>query len=125
MLRLRPRLRDEQAALAYARTAVVNRCRSVLRRRRTALRYLMRHAAVSVAPPADEQILLAAEHELVLRLFDQLPRRQREAMTLRYFADLGDDEIAETLGISPTTVRSNISRGLTALAKLMKVHSHD
>lgn len=125
MLRLEPKLSDEDAALVYARAAVVNRSRSVLRRRATAVRYLTRHRPLAVAPAADEAVLLAADHQLVLRLLDRLPRRQREAMVLRYFADLGDAEIASTLGISTSTVRSNISRGLAALAQLMKVNSHE
>ncbi|REE98935.1 SigE family RNA polymerase sigma factor [Thermomonospora umbrina] len=45
----------------------------------------------------------------------RLGRRERAAVVLRYFADLEHAAIAEVLGCSPGTVRSQISR---ALAKL-------
>jgi len=48
------------------------------------------------------------------RLSD-LPRRQRAAVVLRYYEDLDDHEIAELMQISPSTVRSSISRALAAL----------
>jgi RNA polymerase sigma-70 factor (sigma-E family) len=44
-----------------------------------------------------------------------LPRRQRAALVLRYYEDLDDAEIAELMQISPSTVRSNISRALASL----------
>jgi RNA polymerase sigma factor (sigma-70 family) len=124
MLRVHPRLADEAAALAYARAAVVNRCRSMLRRRVTATKYLDRLAGVAHAPSADEAVLLADEHRHLLDLFYRLPRRQREALGLRYFAQLSDAEIAEALGVSPSTVRSNVSRGLAALSSLYEVNPH-
>jgi RNA polymerase sigma factor (sigma-70 family) len=49
----------------------------------------------------------------------QLPRRQREVLVLRYYADLSVAEIAETLGISPSNVRACMSRGLAALAAVI------
>ncbi|WP_203337562.1 SigE family RNA polymerase sigma factor [Nocardioides limicola] len=111
------RLRDPDAAVGYVRTAVVNRCRTLLRRRRTAR---------SVAPPADvpfagsdEAVLLAEEHREVLDALRQLPTRQREVLVLRYWADLSEAQIAETLGISPGTVKSTASRGLGALESLL------
>ncbi|ETK32474.1 SigE family RNA polymerase sigma factor [Microbispora sp. ATCC PTA-5024] len=44
-----------------------------------------------------------------------LPPRQRAVIVLRYFADLGDAEIAEILGCTPATVRSQASRALARL----------
>ena len=35
---------------------------------------------------------------------------------LRYWLDLSEREIAAVMGISPGTVKSNVSRGLAALA---------
>ncbi len=51
-----------------------------------------------------------------------LPERQRTAVTLRYYLDLPDDEIAEILGARPGTVRSLVHR---ALATLKEVVPHD
>jgi RNA polymerase sigma factor (sigma-70 family) len=41
----------------------------------------------------------------------RLPRRQREVLVLRYYADFDVAEIARTLGIGQAGVRSNASRG--------------
>ncbi|MFI6602977.1 SigE family RNA polymerase sigma factor [Nonomuraea sp. NPDC050536] len=44
-----------------------------------------------------------------------LPRRQRAVLVLRYYEDLADQEIAEILGVSRGTVRSQAFRALAAL----------
>jgi RNA polymerase sigma-70 factor (sigma-E family) len=44
-----------------------------------------------------------------------LPPRQRAAVAMRYLLDLPDEVIADQLGISTGTVRSQISRGLATL----------
>jgi len=107
------RLRDEQSAVAYVRRAVVNRSRSLLRRRRTADRYTWPDAPE--APGADSSVLASEEHVRLRRALSTLPRRQREVIVLRYWADLSEIQIAETLGISTGTVKSTASRGLRAL----------
>jgi RNA polymerase sigma-70 factor (sigma-E family) len=48
-------------------------------------------------------------------LLASLPPRQRAAIALRFVADMPDQQIAELLGCSPQTVRSQVSRGLAAL----------
>src|SRR3984957_12693507 len=64
-----------------------------------------------VGGPAD----LVGERTALLAALRQLPPRQREVIVLRYWLDLTDAQIAATLGCSPGTVRSQLSR---ALAKL-------
>jgi RNA polymerase sigma factor (sigma-70 family) len=49
-----------------------------------------------------------------------LPRRQREVLVLRYYADLSVAEVAETLRITPSAVRACNSRGLAALARALR-----
>jgi RNA polymerase sigma factor (sigma-70 family) len=44
-----------------------------------------------------------------------LPRRQREAIGLRYLTGMSDAEVARTLGISEGTVRTHVRRGLRTL----------
>ncbi|MEU1881397.1 sigma-70 family RNA polymerase sigma factor [Streptosporangium sp. NPDC020072] len=113
----RRRLRDPGRALAYVRSAVLNGCRSVLRRRAVTWR-----RAVPYEPPvwsAEHAALLGEERREVLLALLRLPRRQREALTLRYYFDLSDPEIAETMGVGASTARSTITRGLAALARAL------
>ena len=49
------------------------------------------------------------------RLLATLPKQQRATLALRYYEDLPDERIAEILGCSHATVRSNASRGLATL----------
>jgi RNA polymerase sigma factor (sigma-70 family) len=46
-----------------------------------------------------------------------LPRRQRQAVVLRYLSGLRPDEVARSLGISPGTASVHLRRGLDALRR--------
>ncbi|MFJ3710896.1 MULTISPECIES: RNA polymerase sigma factor [unclassified Streptomyces] len=102
---------------AYLHTAVVNAARSVLRRRRTARAYTPPHEGHG--PPLDEGLLLAEEHQHVLDAMARLTQRQREVLVLRYWSELSEAQIAETLGMSRGTVKSTASRALDALEKTL------
>jgi RNA polymerase sigma factor (sigma-70 family) len=56
----------------------------------------------------------------VLSALRRLPDRQREALVLRFYLDQTEPEIAESMGISPGTVKSTTSRGLAALGRLIQ-----
>lgn len=58
-----------------------------------------------------------AERVDLVRALAQLPRRQREVVVLRYLADLGESEVALTLGCSVGTVKSHGHRGLAAMRR--------
>ncbi|MEU9157838.1 sigma-70 family RNA polymerase sigma factor [Streptomyces sp. NPDC048417] len=113
------RLDDLQDAHAYLHTAVVNAARSVLRRRRTARAYTPPYEGLGA--PVDELLLLAEEHRQVFDALAQLTERQREVLVLRYWSDLTEAQIAETLGVSRGTVKSTASRALATLEKLLEV----
>ena len=63
--------------------------------------------------------MLAEEHREVIEALQRLAPRQREVLVLRYWSDLSEAEIAETLSISRGTVKSTASRALVALEKAM------
>jgi RNA polymerase sigma-70 factor (sigma-E family) len=116
----RGRVPDAPAAfLAYARQAVVNGCRSVLRRRATRQRLgpLLVSVPGSEQESAEQHALLAEDRRQVLTALAALPARRREVLVLRYFLDLSEAEIAAVLGISAGAVKSSASRGLAALAR--------
>jgi RNA polymerase sigma factor (sigma-70 family) len=61
----------------------------------------------------------ASERLTVWGAVDDLPPRQRQALYLRYAADLPFDEIAGILGISPSAARTHASRGMATLRREM------
>jgi len=107
------RLRDTEKALAYLRQAVVNRSRSVLRHR-TVVDKNMQKAPPDM-PSAEHGALVLLERSAVVAALRELPDRQREAIVLRYYADLSEAEIATAMGISRGAVKSHTARGMTAL----------
>jgi RNA polymerase sigma-70 factor (sigma-E family) len=113
------RLRDHEAALAYLRVCVVNGARSAIRRRQVARKH--QHWSEGVdEPPADTEVMLAADHQEVLKALRRLPDRQREVLTLRYWSDLSEAQIADALGISRGAVKSHASRGIHRLTELLE-----
>jgi len=107
------RLREPDRALAYLRQSVVNGSRSALRHRQV----VERHAPQPPPdmPSAEHHALEELEHDRVMAALRRLPRRQREVLVLRYYADLSEAQIAETIGISRGAVKSHASRGMSAL----------
>lgn len=113
------RLRDPDRALAYLRQSVVNRSRSALRHRAVVARHLAAAGDPGDVPGADEATLDRQRRDRVLDALRALPRRQREVLALRYYLELSEAEIADTLGISPGSVKSHASRGSAALRALL------
>ncbi len=107
------RLRDAEKALAYLRQAVVNRSRSVLRHRTVVDKNLQK--APPDMPSAEHGALVLLERDAVVAALRDLPDRQREAIVLRYYADLSEAEIAAAMKISRGAVKSHTARGMTAL----------
>ncbi len=73
-----------------------------------------------IAAPAPAAASAGADELVVLRIalvaaLGSLPRRQRQAVALRYLGDLTDGEVAVALGISVGSVKTHIHRGLGAL----------
>ena len=107
------RLRDTERALAYMRQTVVNRSRSVLRHRMVVERNQQKPPPDM--PSAEHGALTLLERSAVITALRGLPARQREAIVLRYYAELSEAEIAAAMGISRGAVKSHTSRGMAAL----------
>lgn len=60
-----------------------------------------------------------AAHDELLSALAELPRRQRQAVVLRYFEELSEAETADAMNCSLGTVKSNTSRGVTALRRTL------
>lgn len=103
------RLRDREKALAYLRKSVVNESRSVRRRRAAAAQ------RQSPSRPVDRGAAAPPDRFMVIAVLRELPPTQREAIVLRYYADLSEAQIAAAMGISRGAVKSHTARGMSAL----------
>jgi RNA polymerase sigma-70 factor (sigma-E family) len=117
------RLAAPSAAQSYLRTSVLNGCRTALRRR-------SRHGVhadgtddVAFGGPALESaeaaVVHGEEHRAVLAAIRRLPARQREALVLRYYLDLTEEQTAEAMRVSRGTVKSATSRAITAVGRML------
>jgi RNA polymerase sigma-70 factor (sigma-E family) len=59
------------------------------------------------------------DREVLRAALARLPRRQQAVLVLRYLVDLPVDEVAEILGVTSGTVKSQTSHGLTSLRRLL------
>ena len=110
------RLPNHDNVVGYVRVSVLNGCRSVLRRSRRAPRPVaMPHAA-----SAEADALSGEERRSAVAALRRLPPRQREALALRYLADLPEHETAQAMGVSVGTVKSTTARALAALGQILR-----
>jgi RNA polymerase sigma-70 factor (sigma-E family) len=110
-----PSMETPSREAAYLRSIVLNLARSRLRRRRLAV-WKRPPPVVGGAGP-DEVVELRDEQRRVVAALRRLPARQRECLVLRHYDGLPDGEIAETLGLSVTSVRTHLRRGKASLER--------
>ena len=110
-------LHDHERALAYVRSSVFNGCRTVLRKRTRDREFVL---VEPDAESAEARVVLGEEHREVLAALRRLPDRQREAVALRYCLDMPVGEVARVMGIAEGTVKSAASRGIAAIARMLK-----
>jgi RNA polymerase sigma factor (sigma-70 family) len=101
------RLRDRPWVGGWVMSTALNAARRMLRRR---------PYAFSV-PSANPDYESATELWDVVR---RLPRRQREAVVLRYVVDLNLSEIAATMGCRKGTVKAHLSSARQALREWLE-----
>jgi RNA polymerase sigma factor (sigma-70 family) len=70
-------------------------------------------------PGAKEAASTLLERSAVLEALRALPDRQRQALVLRYYADLSEAQIAEMMGISKGAVKSHTARGMSSLRAVL------
>ncbi len=94
---------DLDGALDFLRQSVLDRSRSALRH------------GISPAPPNG----CPAASPPLLAALGALPARQREVLVLRYYANLSEEQAADTIGISRAAVRRHATRANAALRTLL------
>ncbi len=109
------RIADPAKAAPYLRSIVLNLARDHNRRGLMSLRHRSSESSVGQPPePEDEALALETTREVISALGD-LPARQRECLVLRYYMELSEREIADTLGISPNSVKTHCRRAMAGL----------
>ena len=111
-------IRDRGAAPAYLRATAFNLARSRLRHRVVVRRY--RPEGPGVAASAEDRTMLRADQQEVAAALQTLPGRQRACLILRYYEDMTDVQIADDLGLSPSSVKTHIARGLAAVESRLR-----
>ncbi len=115
-----PSLRDRDRALGYLRSSVVNGCRTAHRTRTRRDRILRRFPGTADVGSAEESALVGEANREVLAALRFLPARQREAVVLRHYLGLSEEQTAQVMKVTRGTVKSATSRGLAALARVLK-----
>jgi RNA polymerase sigma factor (sigma-70 family) len=114
------RIEAMERAPAYLRSIVLNLARDHNRRGLVSLRH---HATsgreIDVQPDAADHLVRSEEHRRVLDAVRQLPTRQRDCITLRYFEELSIEGIASTLDLSPNSVKTHLQRAMSALDRML------
>jgi RNA polymerase sigma-70 factor (sigma-E family) len=114
------RIRDKSRANVYLRRAVINLCRSRIRRKIIEGRVnAIAHRREEMRPPP----WTVDTHETAREVWQavrELPTRQRACIYLRYVEDLPEGDIAEIMDCSVGTVRSQLSRARSKLEAQLK-----
>lgn len=106
-----PRVRSMRDRRAWLNRVAFNLANSALRRRYAEARANARHGATpTVDRPADTAATLAVREAVAA-----LPRRQRQALVLRYFEGLSVSETAEQMRCAEGTVKSLTAKAIGAL----------
>ncbi len=112
------RLRDVDRAVHYLRRSVLNRSRSVLRHRAVVDRHMPTQEPDM--PSAEHAAMTQLERSAVISALRALPARQREALVLKFYLDLPEDQVAAAMNISAGAVKSHTSRAKAALRAILE-----
>jgi len=113
-------LQDRDKALGYLRISVLNGCRTAHRNRTRRDRALLLAPDGAGIVSAEESALIDEANREVLAALRALPARQREAVVLRHYLGLTEEQAAQAMKITRGTVKSATSRGLSSLARILK-----
>ncbi len=114
-----PRVSAMASPTGWTIRVAVNRSRRRWNRNR-------RRADLEELTATQESSALPIEVDVeLLAAIDRLPRRQREAIVLRYVEDLTQREVASKLGIAPGTAAATIHSARRNLSTMMKAAGRD
>jgi len=117
---------ERASFVTWLKVIVTSRCRDLQRRRR--FKWLSLQEWLEVGrDPEDEtdehqpetMVELAGTQQMVWEALNQVPRKSRQALILRYFGGLSYPEMAQALGCAVSTAKSRVAYGHQTLARLL------
>lgn len=112
------RIRDRESVDAYARRILLNEHRTAWRRPVRRREQVMDAVPDHAAPERSYD----GQRDLVWAFVCSLPPKQRAVVVLRFYEQLTEPEIADLMGISLGTVKSQSSRALASLRAALPQH---
>lgn len=113
-------LNDPEKVRPWLRTIAVNRAKSLLRRQTPVLFTELENdegeglpEQADLSPEASPELQLERKEtaELVSEILSELSDGQRAAVAMYYYEQMPVNEIAEALGVTPGTVKTQLARG--------------
>ena len=112
---------------SWLKVIVTSRCRDQQRRQRIRWLSIQELTETGLEPqdttPAHQPSIaleLAGIRQVVWEALEQVPRKSRQALILRYFGNLTYPEMSQALGCSVSTAKSRVVYGHRALARLLE-----
>jgi RNA polymerase sigma-70 factor (sigma-E family) len=109
------RIRDRSRAAAYLRSIVLNLARDHNRRGLMSLRHFEALTPQASPEALEDRIVLDEQQAAVVEALHALSPQQRDCLVLRFYLELSERETADTLGISPNSVKTHCRRGFDRL----------
>ncbi|MFF2089376.1 sigma-70 family RNA polymerase sigma factor [Paenibacillus sp. NPDC058174] len=118
-------LQKSEAFYSWSKTILVNRCKTLLRKKERFLP-LEDESEQSSIPLTDDNPYRHTESEMDMEvLLSHLNEQQREAIELRYVHDLPYQTIADMTGAPLGTIKSRISQGIQKLKAMIGGDRYD
>jgi RNA polymerase sigma-70 factor (ECF subfamily) len=113
------RIRDMDRSAAYLRSIVLNLARDHNRRGLLSLRHQDSMIDRRTPEMPEERVVRTESENEVIEALNALSPRQRDCLVLRFYMDLTEKQIAETLAISPNSVKTHCQRGMAVLSSVL------
>ena len=110
------KIRDGSALKAWLYRVTINSSIDLIKRRK---RHLPEDTAAEPADRRSPETRLAEteDRRSLIEALSKLPEKQRIALVLRFFEDMGIEEISKTLGLTPGSTRVTLTRALNRLRR--------
>jgi RNA polymerase sigma-70 factor (sigma-E family) len=114
------RIENLDRAAAYLRSIVLNLARDHNRRGLMKLRHFEAPTPAADPDAPDDRVVLDDQQARIISALGSLSGQQRDCLVLRFYFELSEREIGETLGVSPNSVKTHCRRGLERLRLLLE-----